>query len=245
MPDAVLYGRFSPRPGAEDCDSSDKQLARCAAYCKGLGYDVVGEYRDDDLSGGRADNRPGLQDAINHARRAKAVLCVYKLDRLARNTQDALDIVNRLTEAGADLASITETINTRSPMGRFFLTILAAFAELEREQIRERTSKAMKAYQSAGRRMTRADRCPYGWMPDPASPAVERLNERTQLPSGQPSGLIECQPEQWAILRMRELRAQGLGLRAIARKLTEEGHQPRGARWHEATIADVLRRQVG
>lgn len=242
MPPAITYGRFSPRPGAEDCDSCEKQLDRCRAYCKGLGYEVEGEYHDDDSSGGRADNRPELQRAIEHARRAKAVLVIYKLDRLARNTQDALAITNRLTEGGADLASITETINTRSPMGRFFLTILAAFAELEREQIRERTSKAMLAHQAGGRRMTRLDRCPYGWMPDPDSASVARLDDRTKEPSGKPAGLIECPTEQAAIARIRALKAEGLGLRKIALRLTAEGLKPRGRRWHEATIAGILRR---
>jgi DNA invertase Pin-like site-specific DNA recombinase len=244
MPPAILYARFSPRPGAEECDSCDKQLARTRAYCAGLGYDVAGEYRDDNESGGRADNRPELQKAVEHARRAKAVLVVYKLDRLARNTQDALAITSRLTDAGADLASITETVNTRSPMGRFFLTVLAAFAELEREQIRERTSKAMRAHQAGGRRMTRLDRCPFGFRPDPDSAAVERKG-RDGLPSGKPAGLAEHPGEQRAISRMRELRALGLGLRAICRRLAEEGHRPRGRRWHEATVATILRRPVG
>ena len=99
--------------------------------------------------------------------KAKAVLVVYKLDRLARNTRDALDVLERLQKSKADLASVVEQINSRSPMGRFFFTQLAAFAELEREQIRARTSAAMRSYQAEGRRMTRADRCPYGKDPNP------------------------------------------------------------------------------
>ena len=69
MPEAVLYGRFSPRPSPEDCDSVEKQLERCRAYCCGHGYIVVAEHSDKDLSGGRADNRPGLQEAIARRRR--------------------------------------------------------------------------------------------------------------------------------------------------------------------------------
>ena len=56
-------------------------------------------------------------------------------------------------------------------MGRFFFTQLAAFAELEGEQIRERTSAAMRTYQADGRRMTRADRCPFGQQADPSDPS--------------------------------------------------------------------------
>src|SRR5271165_6027321 len=167
---AVVYARFSPRPNADECDSVEKQIERCRAYCAGHGYDVIAEYSDKDLSGGRADNRPGLQDAIALACRRKAVLCVTSLSRFARNTKDAIDLAERLNGAGADLAVIQENVNTRSPMGRFIFTLFSALAQLEREQIGERTSAAMLRHQSNGRRMTRADRCPYGWRVDARQP---------------------------------------------------------------------------
>jgi site-specific DNA recombinase len=159
MPQAVLYARFSPRPSPEECDSDEKQLERCRAYCVGHGYTVIAEYSDRDLSGGRADNRPGLQAAIAEACARKAVLCVYVLSRLARYTKDAIDLAERLSAAGADLAVIRENVNTRSPMGRFIFTLFSALAQLEREQIAERTSSAMLRLQATGRRMTRPDRC--------------------------------------------------------------------------------------
>src|SRR6516165_5971489 len=165
---AVLYARFSPRPGAETCESVEKQLERCRAYCNGHAYDVVAQYSDKDLSGSRADNRPGLQRAIAAACRQSAILCVYSLSRLARCTRDAIDLAERLNTAGADLAVIQENVNTRSPMGRFIFTLFSALAQLEREQIAERTSTAMLRHQAKGLRMTRPDRCPYGWRPDSA-----------------------------------------------------------------------------
>jgi DNA invertase Pin-like site-specific DNA recombinase len=85
MPLAVLYARFSPRPNPDECDSVDKQLERCRAYCEGHGYTVVAQYHDKDLSGERADNRPGLQKAVTAACERKAVLCVYSLSRLGLN----------------------------------------------------------------------------------------------------------------------------------------------------------------
>jgi DNA invertase Pin-like site-specific DNA recombinase len=166
MPLAVLYARFSPRPNAYECDSVEKQLERCRAYCEGHGYSIDAEYHDKDVSGERADNRPGLQKAIARACDRKAVLCVYSLSRLARCKKDAIDLAERLSAAGADLAVIQENVNTRAPMGRFILTLFSALAQLEREQIAERTSTAMLRHQAKGRRMTRPDRCPYGWRPD-------------------------------------------------------------------------------
>jgi DNA invertase Pin-like site-specific DNA recombinase len=60
------------------------------------------------------------------------------------------------------------SIDTRSPTGRFMLTVMAAAAELERGMIAQRTSTAQRHYMFEGRRiMTRKDQCPYGWVIDP------------------------------------------------------------------------------
>ena len=223
---AVCYARFSPRPSPEECDSAEKQLERCKAYCKGHGYEVVAEHDDKDLSGGRADNRPGLQKAIATACKRQAVLVVYSLSRLARCTKDAIDLAERLNAAGADLAVIQENVNTRSPMGRFIFTLFSALAQLEREQIAERTSSAMLRHQAKGRRMTRPDRCPYGWRVHPSDP----------------TRLIEDMEEQAAIARIRQAHKNGGGLREIARSLDRAGIDCRGGSWSHTTIASILRR---
>jgi site-specific DNA recombinase len=227
MTQAVIYARFSPRPDTQDCDSVEKQIERCRAYCDAHGYEEIGRKHDNDMSGGRADNRPGLQAAIALACKRKAVLVVYKLDRLARNTRDALDVLERLQKSKADLASLVEQINSRSPMGRFFFTQLAAFAELEREQIRARTSAAMRGYQANGRRVTRADRCPFGRQPDPSDP----------------SRLIDHPEEMAALERIRQMRAEGKGAKAITAALNAEGFPCRGQRWHLTSVRRVLARQ--
>ena len=226
MPQAVLYARFSPRPNPDECDSVEKQRERCRAYCEGHGYTITAEYHDKDVSGERADNRPGLQKAIARACERKAVLCVYSLSRLARCTKDAIDLAERLSAAGADLAVIQENVNTRSPMGRFIFTLFSALAQLEREQIAERTSTAMLRHQAKGRRMTRPDRCPYGWRPDPS----------------EPDRLVEDADEQATIGRIREDRRRGRGLREIARRLDLAGVSCRGGRWSHTTVRSVLRR---
>jgi DNA invertase Pin-like site-specific DNA recombinase len=223
---AVLYARFSPRPSPEECSSVEKQLERCEAYCRGHGYDVVAQYHDKDLSGSRADNRPGLQRAIATACKQKAVLCVYSLSRLARCTRDAIDLAERLNAAGADLAVIQENVNTRSPMGRFIFTLFSALAQLEREQIAERTSNAMLRHQAKGRRMTRPDRCPFGWRPDEADT----------------DHLVEDAAEQAAITRIRQERGQGRGLREIARILDQAGIDCRGGQWSHSTVRNILQR---
>src|SRR5262249_16384709 len=226
MPQAVLYARFSPRPNAEECDSVEKQIERCRAYSLGHGYTVVAEHHDKDLSGARADNRPGLQSAITAACKPKAVLVVYSLSRLARSARDAMGVGASLSAAGADLAVIQENVNTRSPMGRFVFILFSALAELEREQVAERTSIAMLRHQAKGRRMTRPDRCPYGWRTHPADTAL----------------LVEDADEQAVIRRIREERRHGRGLREIARRLDSAGIVCRGGRWSHTTVRSVLLR---
>ena len=226
MPEAVLYGRFSPRPSADECDSVDKQIERCRAYAAGHGYKVVAVHGDKDLSGGRADNRPGLQKAIAEACRCKAVLVVYSLSRFARNTRDAIDLAERLNKAGADLAVIQENVNTRSPMGRFIFTLFSALAQLEREQIAERTSTAMLSASGERPADDQADRCPYGWRVDPLAP--DRLAEATE--------------EQAVIARIRQERQKGATLREIAAGLDRAGVRCRGGRWEHSTVRSILRR---
>ena len=169
-----------------------------------------------------------MQKAIAEACRRKAVLVVYSLSRLARCTKDAIDLAERLNAAGADLAVIQENVNTRSPMGRFIFTLFSALAQLEREQIAERTSTAMLRHQAKGRRMTRPDRCPYGWRPDPAN--ADRL--------------AEDDDEQAVIARIRQERRKGRGLRAIARALDRAGIACRGGRWSHSTVRSILHRSA-
>jgi len=60
-----------------------------------------------------------------------------------------------VVKAKADIASVTEQINTRGWMGKIFITLLGLFAEMEKERIRERTADAMQNHQAKGRRCNR------------------------------------------------------------------------------------------
>jgi DNA invertase Pin-like site-specific DNA recombinase len=202
------------------------QAERCLTYAKLHGYKVLGEFSDKEKSGARADNRPGLQRALDLACTRKAVVIVTKLDRLARNTADALAISERLRAAGAELASLEERIDTTTPTGRFFFTVVAGFAELEREQIAERTSLAMLQHQDNGRRMTRLSHCPFGFRADPEDP----------------SRLVEHAEEQGAIVLIQQRLKKGWTLRRIARSLDEDGVPCRRGGWNHVTIGNVISR---
>jgi DNA invertase Pin-like site-specific DNA recombinase len=73
------------------------------------------------------------------------VLCVWKLDRLTRSLSDLLQILKRLEEVGAGFRSLTEAIDTTTPVGRMLTQVLESFAEFERAMIKERTRPAHDA----------------------------------------------------------------------------------------------------
>lgn len=75
---------------------------------------------------------------------------VYKLDRIARSLKDLLTIIERIESAGAEFRSLTEHMDTKSPAGRMIFQIVGAFAEFERELIRERTRVGMEAAMRRG-----------------------------------------------------------------------------------------------
>jgi DNA invertase Pin-like site-specific DNA recombinase len=79
------------------------------------------------------------------------VLIVWKLDRLSRSLKDLLLILERISAAGAGFRSLTEAIDTTVPAGRMMMQMLGAFAEYEREMVKERTQAGLKAARAQGR----------------------------------------------------------------------------------------------
>ena len=100
-------------------------------------------------SGGNM-RRPVLQ-ALLDGLQPGDVLVVYKYDRIARSLMDLLKIQRRVMEARAEFISITESMDTTTPAGRMLFHILGAFAEFEREMIRERTVAGLRAAAERGR----------------------------------------------------------------------------------------------
>jgi hypothetical protein len=105
----------------------------------------------DKMTGATMD-RPGLKRAVKLMRSGDK-LVVWRLDRLGRSTMGVLDAVKNMEAAGIELVSMTESIDTTTPMGRMFLTICAAFAQMERDLISERTKAGIAAHKARGGRM--------------------------------------------------------------------------------------------
>lgn len=221
---AIGYIRVSTARQANEGVSLDAQRARIGAYAQMQGLELVEVFADEGLTAKRGAKRPGLDAALEAVCRHRGVLVVYSLSRLARSTIDACKIAERINACNAGLASISESLDTTSSMGRFVFRLLASIAELEREQTGERVREAAHQKRRQHQRVTQF--IPFGF---------------DVQPDGQT--LTPNKVEQQAIRRMKRQRRQGWTLQRIADDLTARGVMPkRGAKWHRKTVRDILSR---
>jgi DNA invertase Pin-like site-specific DNA recombinase len=108
------------------------------------------EIYKENASGGRWD-RPELHKLLDRLGKDD-VLCVWKLDRLSRSLSDLLHILKKVDDAGAGFRSLTETIDTTTPVGRMLMQVLGSFAEFERAMVKERTMLGLARARAAGRK---------------------------------------------------------------------------------------------
>lgn len=104
---------------------------------------------DDKISGSRSD-RPGLAKALEMLREDDT-LVVWKLDRLGRSVKQLVDLVGQLHKEGIQFKSLTDSIDTATPSGRFFFHVMASLAEMERELTIERTQAGLAIARQLGR----------------------------------------------------------------------------------------------
>ena len=104
----------------------------------------------DKTSGSRAD-RPGLNKALELLRKDDTLI-VWKLDRLGRSVKHLVNLVGELRQEGVQFKSITDSIDTGTPSGRFFFHVMASLAEMERELTIERTRAGLETARKLGRK---------------------------------------------------------------------------------------------
>ncbi|MDQ0260487.1 DNA invertase Pin-like site-specific DNA recombinase [Sinomonas atrocyanea] len=98
----------------------------------------------------KASDRERLAALLDRVEAGDKII-VWKFDRLGRNTLDVLSVLQTLKDRGVYLESVTDKIDTSSPMGEAMFTILAAFAQLERDLIAERTTAGLQAAREQGK----------------------------------------------------------------------------------------------
>jgi DNA invertase Pin-like site-specific DNA recombinase len=178
------------------------------------------------------DKRPGGARLLKTLEEDESIAHVVglKLDRLFRRTEDCLNTVRVWDGLGVSLRLIDlggQELNTGSPIGRLFLTIMVALSEWEAAIITERIVTVISEKKRNGEPLGTA---PYGkrWVPKGPDNA---------------KGYLENVPEEQEAMRLiLRHRANGLTVRAIAKRLNEAGLAARGKAWHPTTIARIIKR---
>lgn len=148
----ALYIRVSTQEQATEGYSVGEQTDRLKKYAEAMSWDIYKIYVDPGYSGGNTD-RPGLNDMIKDVESGEIdKVVVYKLDRLSRSQLDTLYLIEKVFLANdTDFVSMSENFDTSTPFGRAMIGILAVFAQLEREQIKERMSMGKEARAKEGK----------------------------------------------------------------------------------------------
>ena len=149
--EAVIYTRVSTDEQATSGLGLEAQLAACRSYCSLRGHSVVGEYSDPAVSG-RDDplTRPGLAALLALESIRALTVVVYSVSRLTRRQSQMWRLLDDRGEFQLRLESATESFDTTSPMGRAMLGMLGVWAQLEADQISQRTKAAFAAKRARG-----------------------------------------------------------------------------------------------
>ena len=147
----AIYARISTTDKKQDLDT---QLIPLKEFVEARNWSLHRIYTDE-LSGSKED-RPELQKLMNDAQKRKfdAVL-VFRFDRFARSTKQLINALENFKSLNIDFISYQENVDTTTPAGKMMFTMISAFAEFEREIIRERVRAGIVKARAKGKRIGR------------------------------------------------------------------------------------------
>jgi len=225
---AVGYVRVSSEEQAVEGVSLAAQEEKIRNYCALREIDLVEVIVDPGVSAGKPlVRRDGGRQVVELVLRGKVdAVIAYKLDRLFRDAADCLTVTREWDAVGAALHLVDlggQTLDTKSAMGRFFLSVMASAAELERNLCSERTKLIME--RKRARREYTGGEPPYGWRVSEDGVNLE------------PHGA-----EQQVIALAARLRESGLSLRKIGAELEDQGYRPRSqmSGWYASQVKSLL-----
>ena len=222
----IAYTRVSTFEQAAEGLSLEAQASRLQAYCASRGQQC--RLIEDAGVSARLPlfRRPGGAELLQMVSEGQASgVAALRLDRLFRDAADCLTVTRGWDDLGVGLHCLDLGIDTSTPTGRAFLTVAAAFAEMERSVIAERTREGLRAAQAQGARLGGV---PYGWRRGP-----ERDDDGRLL-------WFEVSGEQAVIRRIRRAHKKGKSYRQIASELNLEGVPAhKGGAWCASAVMRV------
>lgn len=222
----ALYIRVSTQEQAKEGYSVGEQESRLRKYAEAMGWEIYKVYIDPGYSGGDT-NRPGLKDMIRDVESGNLdKVVVYKLDRLSRSQKDTLILIEDIfLTHNVDFVSMSESFDTSTPVGRAVLGLLAVFAQLERDQIRERMTMGKEARAKLGK---------WNGGTEPIGYDYNSVDDM----------LYPNEYEQIQLRELRELYMKGTPLRTIETLFREKGYKHKHGVWDPKAMRRVLRSKL-
>ena len=232
---AIIYIRVSSDEQAVNGTSPDVQRDACLMMASQMGFQVADIVPDLGVSGVRYSSRPGIQKALKYIEAGEAeVLLATKVDRVGRSAAVILDIASRVRKAGGELVTQDARFDA-TPMGLFTLTMFAGMAELERNNIRERTKSGAVRRAQEGVQPQRS-RSPFGLH------VITKADKERGLYPDDAAGSYVLTAAAPVVAEMFSRYAGGQSLREVCRWLNDTGVQTQfgGEYWRPSQLKKVL-----
>ena len=228
---AVGYIRVSTREQADTGISLEMQEEKIREYCAYKELELVSVISDEGVSASiPLEDRVGGKSLLESLGDDCKCVVALKLDRLFRDAHDCLGVTKDWDKREISLHLLNMGIDTRTAMGRAFLSNAATYAELERNLISERTKEALSSLKDKG---VQLGALKMGW-----KYTGEKDSDGRKV-------LVRDDDELKTIILCKELRASGLTLQQIARKLNRDGIKTkRGGSWYPTTVRNYCNKPV-